>query len=496
MRHRPAGLDFGTSNSVLAIAEDGVPRLLPIEDDSPYLPSALYVARNHEPVDEPREERVAARVAQARQEQAAAARAERRAGGAVTRALNDAELEQIVRAALRREAAAQAASEAAEQTLGDALRGGAEVGFGRQALRMYLDDPTGFYVRSPKSFLGADISAAHLQTFEDVVARILGHMRNAATTRSGIDVTQVVMGRPVHFQRTRQRDADAQAIGLLERAARTAGFRDTAFQFEPVAAALDFERTLAKETIVLVLDAGGGTTDCSVIRLGPQRALLADRTGDLLGSSGDRFGGIDVDIALAWRTLMPLFGKDDTLRSGLPMPHPLLRDAITINDVAAQRRFHGAERALDQLRREAVDPRPVERLLDLQRLRGTHWLVDASERAKIGLSDQERLLAALDRIEPGLAREIVRDDLEQAAAGILARFLALMQEALTQAAVAADAIFVTGGTARSPTVQAWLSRHFPSARIVHGDSFGSVASGLSLQAERLFGPGLPSGRAR
>ncbi len=64
-----------------------------------------------------------------------------------------------------------------------------------------------------------------------------------------------------------------------------------------------------------------------------------------------------------------------------------------------------------------------------------------------------------------------------------------MQEALAQAAVAADVIFVTGGTARSPTVQAWLRRHFPDARIVQGDSFGSVASGLALQAARQFGPG-------
>ena len=488
MQHRPAGLDFGTSNSVLAIAEHGVPRLLPMEGDSPYLPSALYVSRHHDAVDEPDERSVATRLAEARQQQAAAARAERRAGGLGSRQLDDAELEQIVRAALRREAVAQAASEAAEQTLGEALRGGAEVGFGRHALRMYLDDPTGFYVRSPKSFLGADISAAHLQTFEDVVARILGHMRATAIARSGVDITQVVMGRLVHFQRTRQRDADAQAVGLLERAARTAGFTDLAFQFEPVAAALDFERTLTQETIVLVLDAGGGTTDCSVIRLGPDHAVRTERTDDLLGSTGDRFGGLDVDIALAWRTLMPLFGKNDTLRSGLPMPHPLLRDAVTINDVAAQRRFHSAENALAQLRLEAADPRPVDRLLDLLRLRGTHWLVDTAERAKIGLSDHERLETTLDRIEPGLVCEIARDDLEQSSASILARFLALMREALTQAAVDADVIFVTGGTARSPIVQSWLRRHFPTARVVNGDSFGSVASGLALQAARDFGP--------
>ena len=101
----------------------------------------------------------------------------------------------------------------------------------------------------------------------------------------------------------------------------------------------------------------------------------------------------------------------------------------------------------------------------------------------------QRLKRLVDRIEPGLVREITRDDLEQSSASILARFLALMQEALAQAAVAADVIFVTGGTARSPTVQAWLRRHFPDARIVQGDSFGSVASGLALQAARKFGPG-------
>ncbi|MBR7404530.1 Hsp70 family protein, partial [Klebsiella pneumoniae] len=78
-------------------------------------------------------------------------------------------------------------------------------------------------------------------------------------------------------------EANQQAQGVLERAAHRAGFREVVFQYEPVAAGLDFEATLTEEKRVLVVDIGGGTTDCSLLLMGPQWHHRRDRENSLLG---------------------------------------------------------------------------------------------------------------------------------------------------------------------------------------------------------------------
>jgi hypothetical chaperone protein len=96
------------------------------------------------------------------------------------------------------------------------------------------------------------------------------HIKLQAQTQLPETIDQAVIGRPINFQGLGGDDANAQAQGILERAAKRAGFRDVVFQFEPVAAGLDFEATLSEEKRVLVVDIGGGTTDCSLLLMGPQ----------------------------------------------------------------------------------------------------------------------------------------------------------------------------------------------------------------------------------
>lgn len=111
-----------------------------------------------------------------------------------------------------------------------------------------------------------------------------------------------MIGRPINFQGLGGDEANTQAQGILERAAKRAGFKDVVFQYEPVAAGLDYEATLQEEKRVLVVDIGGGTTDCSLLLMGPQWRSRLDREASLLGHSGCRIGGNDLDIALAFKT--------------------------------------------------------------------------------------------------------------------------------------------------------------------------------------------------
>ena len=420
-----AGLDFGTSNCVLALWRGQGPELIPLDNSRPHLASTLF--------------------------------------------------------------AESADSNNGRTTLLDALNRGADVCFGEAAIARHLEDPgAGFFVKSPKAFLGAKLSPQQSTVFEKVLTLMLANLRALAERNAGMDLRQAVIGRPVNFQGANAGGSNAQALELLTKAARAAGFDEVSFLYEPVAAALDFERQLTHDQTVLVLDVGGGTTDCTVMRVGPSRAGKADRGGDILGASGERFGGLDFDISLAFRCLLDLFGRDEPLKSGLPMPSGLFWDAVTINDVNALQRFRSpaGQRELDGLLREARDPTRLRRLRVLQEEGLSYQLLHSAERAKIALSDADSTRVDLDYVEAGLERAISRGELADAIAQQLNRLGALMDEAVTQAQVAPDVLYVTGGTARSPVLEAFVRRRYADLPIVIGDLFGSIAAGLATWGQR------------
>ena len=144
------------------------------------------------------------------------------------------------------------------------------VQFGLSSLAQYIDDPEEvWFVKSPKSFLGASgLKPQQVALFEDLVCAMMLHIRQQAQAQLPEAITQAVIGRPINFQGLGGDEANAQAQGILERAAKRAGFRDVVFQYEPVAAGLDYEATLQEEKRVLVVDIGGGTADIAVISLG------------------------------------------------------------------------------------------------------------------------------------------------------------------------------------------------------------------------------------
>lgn len=144
------------------------------------------------------------------------------------------------------------------------------------------------------------------------------HIRHTAHSQLPEAITQAVIGRPINFQGLGGDDANRQAQGILERAAKRAGFQEVVFQYEPVAAGLDYEATLREEKRVLVVDIGGGTADCSMLLMGPQWRQRADRENSLLGHSGCRVGGNDLDIALAFKNLMPLLGMGGETEKASP----------------------------------------------------------------------------------------------------------------------------------------------------------------------------------
>ncbi len=367
----------------------------------------------------------------------------------------------------------------------------AELRFGEAALTEYLADPTrGYFVKSPKSFLGvAGLTDDIRERFVTVVGAMMGNVRVQANTQAGTEVDAVVIGRPVNFQGLGGRDANEQALSMLESAAQLAGFREISFLFEPMAAALEYEANLTQEEEILVVDIGGGTTDCSFVRVGGARAERLEREVDVLGHSGERRGGNDYDQALALHAVMPEFGFGDLLKSGLPVPNSYYVDAVATNDVNAQQRFYAAStrERLEFFAREAVPVERARRLLEVSEQRATYRLLRGVELAKIDLSQASSARVELSDLEQGLAVEVSRDQFVVAAERLLDHLRSLIDEAVLSAGVKPSRVYLTGGMAKSHTVRDFLTKTYPAVSFIDSDHFLSVTEGLTLWARKLYG---------
>ncbi|HAZ54195.1 MAG TPA: molecular chaperone [Franconibacter helveticus] len=446
------GFDYGTANCSVAVMRDGAPQLLTMENGSALLPSMIS-APTREAVSEwlYRHHGVDAQ-------------------------------EKETQALLRR-AISYNREEDIDVTPGSVL-------FGLNALQHYMVDPEEvWFVKSPKSFLGASgLKPQQVALFEDLVCSMMLHCRNTAQAQTTEEINQAVIGRPINFQGLGGEEANAQAQGILARAAKRAGFQDVVFQFEPVAAGLDFEATLRDEKRVLVVDIGGGTTDCSLLLMGPQWHARRDREASLLGHSGCRVGGNDLDIALAFKQLMPLLGLGGLTEKGTALPALPWWNACAINDVPAQSDFYSSAngRLLADLARDARESEKVARLQKVWRQRLSYRLVRAAEESKIALSDARETRALLPFIAEALQTDITQDALEAALDQPLSRILEQVTLALETSSERPDVIYLTGGSARSPLIKKALAQQLPGIPIAGGDDFGSVTAGLARWAQVVF----------
>ncbi|NTS75790.1 molecular chaperone [Catenovulum sp. SM1970] len=365
-----------------------------------------------------------------------------------------------------------------------------DLAFGKEATALYLDDPSEtYYIKSPKSFLGIlGLKEMQLAIFEDLVCAMMRNIKHKVETSLSQDVTDTVIGRPINFNSRGGEESNQQAETILRQAATRAGFKNIEFQFEPVAAGLDYEASLTADKNVLVVDIGGGTTDCSVIQMGPSWLNKAERAASMLAHTGQRVGGNDLDIALTFKQFMPEFGKDSLNDKNRPMPTMFFWDPIAINDVEAQRKFYSqdTQRAIKELIKDAQEPAKLKRLLNLHQNTLGYGLVQHAEQSKIALAQQASYQTELDLLNEIIRIETHVDDLATAIATPLAKIENLVLEAVKQANITPDAVYITGGSARSPLIRAMVEKCLPNVPIVSGDFFGSVTSGLARWANLCF----------
>jgi len=371
--------------------------------------------------------------------------------------------------------------------------------YGRAAVAAYVDGIEGRLMRSMKSILGAslldqstDVGGGRAVRYRDVITGYLRQLKQRAEAEAGTAIGRVVLGRPVFFvDEDAARDAGAQAA--LEDAARAVGFAEVHFQYEPIAAALDHESQVDREQLVLVSDIGGGTSDFSLVRVGPTRRGRADRRDDILANHGVHRAGTDFDRQVALASILPLLGYR-SLRPARPgevareVPHSVYFDLATwhlINTVYAPARL--AE--LRAMKAWYAQPRHHARLMTTVTQRLGHALAAAAEQAKIDVAQRGQAKIDLSALERGLSATLDEADAATAIEADLGRIVSAVRETARLAGVApsaVDAVYFTGGsTGLAPLVDR-IAACFPAAQVVRGDRYASVAQGLGLHARALF----------
>jgi hypothetical chaperone protein len=367
--------------------------------------------------------------------------------------------------------------------------------FGSDAIAAYVGQTEGRLMRALKTILGSPLIdektslGSRMVPLTEVVGIFVRHLKHKAEVFAGQEIPAVVHGRPVHFV-DGDAEADARAQGVLETIARQAGFRHIVFVPEPIAAAWHYEQTVQAEELVLIADIGGGTSDFSVVRIGPQRRGRIDRSEDILATAGVRVGGTDFDSALSLAAVMPLLGLGTRLvAKDLPMPNALYHELATWATINFAYTYKN-EREVGALVLEADEPDKVGRLLAVIGKRLGHRVAFAVEDAKIALSGATDATVALHFVEKDLAAAATRCGFERAIRTRTDRLSRMARDCIATAGLdgaAIDTIFLTGGSSRVPAVRAAIAEAAPLARLATGSDLLSVASGLTHMAGRMAG---------
>jgi hypothetical chaperone protein len=349
-----------------------------------------------------------------------------------------------------------------------------------QSLKSYLSD---------RSLTGTAVFGRHY-TIEDLIARILTDLRRQAEQQFKASVPTVVAGRPVRFVGAETEDDQTFALGRLRKAFLAAGFENIDFELEPVAAAYAYESTLDHDELILIGDFGGGTSDFSLLHVGPGIRKRGRKPEDLLGNSGLGLAGDAFDAKLVRKLVSPALGSESFARS----LHKVL-PAVPAWIYANLERWHylsflrttNVMEILKSARLRALEPEEIEALITLiDEDLGFH-LHQAVQRVKYELSRAEVAQFHFRDGSMDLSIAVTRQEFEGWIADELHAIERCVDGLLQSTGIGrseVDRVFLTGGTSLVPAVRRIFAQRFGEDRIRTGNEFISVARGLALKASQ------------
>ncbi len=370
---------------------------------------------------------------------------------------------------------------------------------GPGAIERYLDaDEKGRLIQSLKSHLsnrllsGTEVFGRR-HRLEELLARIVGDLRKQAEVQFMQPVRKVTVGRPVRFVGAESEEEDELAVSRLREAFMVAGFEQVEFELEPVAAAFTYEATLNREELILIGDFGGGTSDFSLLRVGPEVRRRGRRPEDLLGSSGVGLAGDTFDARIVRKLVSPALGSNSEARSLnkiLPAVPAWIYAHLEHWHYLSFLRTNNVREILKSARIRALEPEKIEALIAVIEGDLGYQLHQAVQKVKFELSQSECAeftfrdgASGASMVELNIP--ITRTQFESWIADDLAAIEHSVDALLKSTGVEpreVDRVFLTGGSSFVPAVRRIFSSRFGQDRIRGGNEFTSVAQGLALSA--------------
>jgi hypothetical chaperone protein len=366
---------------------------------------------------------------------------------------------------------------------------------GPAAIEHYLaDEGKGRFIQSLKSHLSSRSLTGtaifgHHYTLEVLISRILGDLRQHAERQLGSPIRNATVGRPVRFVGAESEEDEAFALGRLRQAFTLAGYESVEFEMEPIAAAYAYGSTLDHDELILIGDFGGGTSDFSLLTVGPGVRNRGRRPGDLLGSQGLGLAGDAFDARIIRKLVSPALGADSFARSMkkvLPAVPAWIYANLERWHYLSFLRTRQVSEILKSAHARALEPEKIEALINLIEEDLGYQLHQAVQRVKVALSQDEQAEFSFRDGSMDLQIAVTRDDFE----GWIADELLAIENCVGSLFKATgvdrrevDRVFLTGGTSFVPAVRRIFESRFGAERVRTGEAFTSVARGLALRAE-------------
>jgi hypothetical chaperone protein len=366
---------------------------------------------------------------------------------------------------------------------------------GPAAIERYLEsDEKGRLIQSLKSHLASRLLSGtevfgRRHGLEELISRMLSDLRRHGEKQFERPIRRAMVGRPVRFVGAESAEDDDFAVSRLRTAFQMAGFEHVEFELEPVAAACSYESTLDHDVLILIGDFGGGTSDFSLLRVGPSARTMGDGKRNMLGYSGVGLAGDAFDARIVRKLVSPALGSNSEARS-LNKILPAVPAWIYANlerwHYLSFLRTNNVREILKSARIRALEPEKIEALVAIVEQDLGFQLHQSVQRVKFALSQHE---SAEFRFHDGgldLRIPVTRGEFETWISDDLRSIEESVDSLLRNAGVDprdVDRVFLTGGSSFVPAVRRIFTSRFGKERIRGGHEFTSVAHGLALRAQ-------------
>lgn len=311
-------------------------------------------------------------------------------------------------------------------------------------------------------------------TVGDLAKTYLSLLKQRAEDVLGEPIPSVTLGRPVKFSESPQQDHKAEET--LRQAAHEAGFKEVDFEFEPVAAALDYEQSMSKPQNIVIFDFGGGTLDIAVMRLGDPRKRK------VYASGGVDIAGSDFDRAIIEKRMLSHFGYDHVKY------HPEIREMVNaIPDWMALPELGTPinKNILEKAIRAGIAPVRLKALEGLIYNDLAFTFYNRVEAGKIALSNDGATIISLEDKDIALWELYTRHQFESDIFHYLVDVEKVLLDTIARSGLEPgeiDAVVKTGGSSSIPLFTGMLAKVFGAEKVKQSSAFTSVVAGLAIKA--------------